>query len=143
MLNKLGFAIWITVIGWTAACGPVEYMGQVGIKTGKEFAAASEVKSEKHAPYEYWSARCYLERAREKAGYGDYQDAVRYGRKSEKMSAEAQKLIKAGQLHENPNEPAPEVREDGKVGNEDAPKDGKKPIVVLDGAKNGGEGEDQ
>jgi len=103
-------------------------MGQVGIKTSKEFAAAGDLKSDKHAPYEYWSARCYLERAREKAGYGDYQDAVRYGRKSEKMSREAQKLIKAGQLAENPNAPAEEDKKD----NVD-PQEGKKPVVVLDG----------
>jgi len=143
MLKKLCFAIWIAVIGLASACGPVEYMGQVGIKTSKEFSAATEVKAEKHAPYEYWSARCYLERAREKAGYGDYQDSVRYGRKSEKMSAEAQKLIKAGQLHENPNETAPDP-EIGKPADEDAPKGGKKPVVVLDGGDaNGADGEDK
>jgi hypothetical protein len=140
MLKNLRFAIWITAIGLiaaiglTSACGPVEYMGQVGIKTSKEFAAANEVKAEKHAPYEYWSARCYLERAREKAGYGDYQEAVRYGGKSEKMSREAQKLIKAGQLYENPNEPE---TEDKAGSGEGAGASGKKPVVVLDGASPG------
>lgn len=134
MLKNLSFAIWIAAIGLTSACGPVEYMGQVGIKTSKEFAAASEVKADKHAPYEYWSARCYLERAREKAGYGDYQEAVRYGGKSEKMSREAQKLIKAGQLYENPNEPeaGDKSGSDGTSGDS-----GKKPVVVLDGASPG------
>jgi len=130
MLKNLCFAISFTAIGLTAACGPVEYMGQVGIKTSKEFSAASEVRADKHAPYEYWSARAYLERAREKAGYGDYQDAVRYGNKSEKMSIEAQKLIKAGQLYENPNEP--ENGDPARPG-EAAGAKGKKPIVVLSG----------
>ena len=127
MLKIHCFTILFALFGLASACGPVEYMGQVGIKTSKEFAAAGEVRADKHAPYEYWSARCYLERAREKAGFGDYQDAVRYGRKSEKMSREAQKLIKAGQLAENPNEPANEEKKEN-----DQPQDGKKPVVMID-----------
>lgn len=136
MLKIHCFTLLFIVLGTTFACGPVEYMGQVGIKTSKEFSAASEVKAEKHAPYEYWSARCYIERAREKAGYGDYQDAVRYGRKSEKMSQDAQRNIKAGQLHENPNEPAA-GETDGKddKNDKDETDPGKKPVVVLDGEK--------
>jgi len=130
MLKIHCFTLLFVVVGSLSACGPVEYMGQVGIKTSKEFSAAGEVKAEKHAPYEYWSARCYLERAREKAGYGDYQDAVRYGRKSEKMSQEAQRNIKAGQLYENPNEPA--AGESDEKDNKDETQTGKKPVVVLD-----------
>ncbi|MBU1241919.1 DUF4398 domain-containing protein [Myxococcota bacterium] len=133
MLKIHCFSIWFVVLGLMSACGPVEYMGQVGIKTTKEFAAAGEVKAEKHAPYEYWSARCYLERAREKAGYGDYQDAVNYGRKSEKMSRDAQRNIKAGQLAENPNEPAAgETDEKGNKDETNETEKGKKPVLVLD-----------
>jgi len=123
MMRIIFLSIFFVLLS-AAACGPVEYMGQVGIRGSKELAAASEIKADRHAPYEYWSARCYLKRAREKAGYGDYGDAVRYGRKSELMSREAQKLIRSGQLAENPTET------ENSAGEDSAPK--KKPVVVLD-----------
>lgn len=123
-MMRIHFCFVVVVLLFVVACGPVEYMGQVGIRGSKELAAASEIKADKHAPYEYWSAYCYLKRAREKAGYGDYGDANRYGRKSELMSRNAQKMIRSGQLAENPNENENDTSEPS------VPK--KKPVVVLD-----------
>ncbi len=102
-------------------------MGQVGIRTNREFVAAQEIQAEKHAPFEYWSAYHYMHRARRKAGFGDYQDAIRYGQKSEKMSLEAQKRIKAGQLADNPME-----NEEGETGQD-------RPKVILDTQNSGGQ----
>lgn len=121
-MMRIYFFFVFVVLLFAVACGPVEYMGQVGIRGSKELAAATEIKADKHAPYEYWSAYCYLKRAREKAGYGDYGDANRYGRKSEMMSRNAQKMIRSGQLAENPNETD--------TNEQSVPK--KKPVVVLD-----------
>ncbi|MBN2723932.1 MAG: DUF4398 domain-containing protein [Deltaproteobacteria bacterium] len=88
---ELKILFFLMVIG-AAGCGPIEYMSQVGLKANREFSGAKEAKAEKYSPYEYWSAFYYLGRARHKAGYGDYQDAVRYGEKSQKMSDTAQKI---------------------------------------------------
>ena len=74
------------------SCGPVEYMGQVGMKASKSLSGAKAANSKHYSPYEYWSAKYYLERARYKAGYADYQDSVRYGEKSEKMSKRAKEI---------------------------------------------------
>mgnify|MGYP000011748102 CR=1 FL=1 len=87
-MSRIAISSLFSFVLLASACGPVEYMGQVGIRGSKEFAAASEIKADKHAPYEYWSAYCYLRRAREKAGYADYGDAVRYGRKAERIPAQ-------------------------------------------------------
>ncbi len=79
-------------LGGLVSCGPVEYMGQVGVKASKAHSALKTAQGETYSPYEYWSAKYYLERARHKAGYGDYQDSVRYGKKSQKMSARGKRI---------------------------------------------------
>lgn len=78
------FIIAALLLG-VVSCGPVEYMGQVGVKASKSHAGLKQAHGEKYSPYEYWSSKYYLERARYKAGYGDYQDSVRYGKKSQAM----------------------------------------------------------
>jgi hypothetical protein len=72
------------------ACGPIEYMSQVGIKSRRAFTSARKVNSKKYSPYEYWSAYYYLNRARYVAQWADYQNAVNYGKTSELMSKKAE-----------------------------------------------------
>ncbi|MGM0595871.1 MAG: hypothetical protein ACQES9_02430 [Myxococcota bacterium] len=74
------------------SCGPVEYMSQTGVKANKAFASAKESGAKKQAPYEYYSAHYYLHRSRFKAGYGDYQEAVKYGSKAEDFSKKSKEL---------------------------------------------------
>ena len=74
------------------ACGPVEYINQVTRRASEQLAAARESGAEKTAPYEYTSAVEYLHKAREEAGYADYQAAIRFGRIAAEMAANARKI---------------------------------------------------
>lgn len=73
-------------------CGPVEYLNQVTRKASQAVAEARKVDAEKWAPYEYWGALEYLTKAREEAGYADYQAAIRLGKKAEQLAREAKVL---------------------------------------------------
>src|SRR5262245_16738520 len=56
-------------------CGPIEYIGQVTRRASTEVEAARVAGADKYAPYEYTLAIEYLHKAREEAGYSDYQAA--------------------------------------------------------------------
>ncbi|MCC6750771.1 MAG: DUF4398 domain-containing protein [Deltaproteobacteria bacterium] len=73
-------------------CGPVHYLVQVTARAQRALAEAKTAGAERLAPYHYWSAVTYLEMAREKAGYADYQLAIRYGEISEEMSDQGRRL---------------------------------------------------
>jgi hypothetical protein len=74
------------------ACGPIDYLNTVTRKATRAVAEAKTADAEKLAPYEYWSAIEYLHMAREKAAYADYQIAIDYGERSEKMGKEARRI---------------------------------------------------
>lgn len=88
----------LLVAGVAAGCGPVQYVSQVTQNAAREVAAARSAQADKYAPYEYTMAVEYLHKAREEAGYADYQAAIRFGKKAETMAKKAQKLAieKAG-----------------------------------------------
>lgn len=67
-------------------CGPVEYLNQVTRRAATAHAAAEKVDAEKLAPYEYWTSKEYLHKARELAGYARFQLAIEYGRKAEEAA---------------------------------------------------------
>lgn len=73
-------------------CGPVDYLNTVARKATRAVAEARAAGAEKLSPYEYWSAVEYLQMAREKAAYADYQVANGYGDKALKMATEARRL---------------------------------------------------
>lgn len=79
---------------WTCGCGPVTYVHHVVLKASSAVEAAKVHKAHRYAPYEYYGAVAYLEQARIRAGFGDFQVAVRYGEKAEKMAKKAVKLTK-------------------------------------------------
>ena len=74
------------------ACGPVQYVSQVTQRAAMEVAAARTAGAHKLAPYEFVTAELYLHKAREEAGYADYQAAIRYGKKAEIMAKKARRL---------------------------------------------------
>jgi hypothetical protein len=80
-------------------CGPVEYLNQVTRRAATAQAAAEKVDAEKLAPYEYWTGKEFLHKARELAGYARFQLAIEYGRKAEEaaLKARAISLEKKGQ----------------------------------------------
>lgn len=75
-------------------CGPVGYVHHVVLKAKTAVAQAKTNEAAKHAPYEYYGAAAYLKQARIRAGFGDLQTAVNYGKKSTKMAKKAVKLTK-------------------------------------------------
>jgi hypothetical protein len=93
------------------ACGPIQFISQVTIRAEKSVAAAKLNQAEKYAPYEYWKAVSFLEEAKHRAGFGDYQTSYRYGKKAQKMADKAVKLSKR------------KKEEEGDVGGSDAPRE--------------------
>jgi hypothetical protein len=94
------------LLGFLAACGPVEYLSQVTRRAADEVAAAKMADAEKYAPYEYTSAVEYLHKAREEEGYADHQAAIRFGKRAAEMAVAARQkaLAEAGRA---PAETAP------------------------------------
>ena len=74
-------------------CGPSSYLYYVTSQATKELAEAKTAGAEKHTPYEYWSAKTYLQMAREKAGEADFEIAVDYGKRALEMCRKSQKLL--------------------------------------------------
>lgn len=91
MVKRLIICTFVCVL-LLAACGPIDYLNTVTLKATRAVADAKAANAEKLAPYEYWSALTYLQMAREKVGYADFEDAVTYGEKSEEMAIKAKKL---------------------------------------------------
>ena len=86
-----GLVLSVYVAAGTA-CGPVQYVSQVTQRASMEVAAAKSANADKLAPYEYTTAELYLHKAREEAGYSDYQAAIRFGKKAELMARKARRL---------------------------------------------------
>jgi hypothetical protein len=83
-LRRLALAVAVTSIcGSMSACGPVEYINQVGVKAAAAVSAAKLAQADRYAPYEYTAAEEYLHKAREEAGYAEYEDAIEFGRRAE------------------------------------------------------------
>ena len=79
------FAVWVD-----SGCGPIEYLSQVTGKATKAVAAAKQAGAETRAPYEYTAAEAYLVKAREEAGFAQYEQAIAYGRRAEELALRAQ-----------------------------------------------------
>src|SRR6478609_255538 len=73
-------------------CGPVEYISQVGNKAASAVSAAKLAQADRYAPYEYTAAEEYLHKAREEAGYAEYQDAIEYGKRAEDLANRARAI---------------------------------------------------
>lgn len=71
----------LAVLAVFAACGPTESTAVI-IDADVELEAARAAGASKTAPYEYTAAEAYLHKAREEAGYADYQPAVTFARKA-------------------------------------------------------------
>ena len=71
-----------------AGCGPVWYTAEI-ISAGSIVAEAEGADATEHSPYEYWIAREYLEKAREEAGGGSYEDAIHYAQEAHRYATDA------------------------------------------------------
>jgi hypothetical protein len=75
-----------------AACGPIEYLNQVGSKAAVAVAEAKRAQADRYAPFEFTAAQEYLHKAREEAGYSQYETSIEYGRRSEEMANRARAI---------------------------------------------------
>ncbi len=73
-------------------CGPIEYLNQVASRAASAVAAAKQAEADRYAPYEYTEAEEYLHKAREEAGYAQYQDSIEFGHKAEEMAHRARAI---------------------------------------------------
>jgi hypothetical protein len=80
------------VLALSPGCGPVQYVSQVTRRAAAEVAAARSAGAERYAPYEFTAAQEFLHKAREEAGYADYQAAIRFGNKAEEHAKKAREL---------------------------------------------------
>jgi hypothetical protein len=75
-----------------SGCGPIEYINQVSVKAASAVAAAKMAQADRYAPYEYTAAEEYLHKAREEAGYAEYQWSIDYGRRAEALANRARAI---------------------------------------------------
>ena len=99
--------VLFTYVAAGAGCGPVQYVSQVTQRAAMEVAAAKSANADKLAPYEYTTATLYLHKAREEAGYSDYQAAIRFGKKAEIMARKARRLAGDSQAPTSGDDAAP------------------------------------
>jgi hypothetical protein len=79
-------ALLISLAATSIGCGPVEYINQVSVKAAGAVSAAKLAQADRYAPYEFTAAEEYLHKAREEAGYAEYQYAIEFGRKAEELA---------------------------------------------------------
>ncbi|HEY2902165.1 MAG TPA: hypothetical protein VGL59_16405 [Polyangia bacterium] len=89
-------------------CGPIEYLN-TSAKAGAALAAAKQADAEHLAPYEYTAAAEYLHKAREEAGYSQYQQSIEFGHRAEAMAGQARALSVAKAQEKNAPVAAPEA----------------------------------
>jgi hypothetical protein len=79
-------AVVLAAVSTLTGCGPIEYINQVSIKAAGAVSAAKLAQADRYAPYEYTAAEEYLHKAREEAGYAEYEDAIEFGRRAEDLA---------------------------------------------------------
>ena len=72
-------------------CGPIQSTSLI-MDADAQLEAARTADAPKYAPYEYTLADAYLHKAREEAGYAEYQDAIDYGQKAEDLANRARAI---------------------------------------------------
>jgi len=84
----------VLIAAGLVACGPIQFVSQVTIRAEKAVSTAKLHKAHIYAKYEYYGAEAFLEQAKHRAGFGDFQTSYRYGVKAEKLANKAVKLTK-------------------------------------------------
>jgi hypothetical protein len=84
------FAIVSTMV---AACGPSLYTFNI-IGAGSAVSQAREANAAEHAPYEYFYAQAYVDKAGEEAAEGNYQDAIRFAERANEFGSKARDMAR-------------------------------------------------
>lgn len=83
---RLVFALF--ALAAVAGCGPIQSTPAL-IEADIEVEAARSAGATTAAPYEFTSAEAYLRKAREEAGYAQYQAATDFALKARDLAKEA------------------------------------------------------
>ena len=83
----------LPMLGVSVGCGPVLYSVHVR-PAERAIEEARQAGAEEHAPYEYFYAQAQLEKAREEAGQGDYQDAIGCAEQAEDFGVRARNMAR-------------------------------------------------
>jgi hypothetical protein len=78
----------LLVFGLLAGCGPVQSTAYL-LDAEVQLEAAQTAGADKYAPYEYTGAKLYITKAREEAGYSQYQVAVDFAKKASELATSA------------------------------------------------------
>lgn len=84
------FAIVSTTL---VACGPALYTFNI-IPAGSNVSQAREANAAEHAPYEYFYAQAYVDKAREESAEGNYQDAIRFAERANEFGSKARDMAR-------------------------------------------------
>jgi len=88
--------VWVGVVStviFFAACGPALYSFNI-IPASQTVGQAEQANAAEHAPYEYFYARSYLDKAREEAAEANYQDAIRFAERANEFGTKARDLAR-------------------------------------------------
>ncbi len=76
-----------------AGCGPSLYTFEM-LPASSAVHSAEQAGAAEFAPYEYWSAHAYLEKAAEEANEGNYEDALRFAVRAREMGQLAEQRMR-------------------------------------------------
>lgn len=79
------------MLGLLPACGPSRYLSEVSGDAQRALLEARRAGAQDLAPYEYWSAVEYLDMAKERAAYADFEQSLKYGDKAKRMARRAKR----------------------------------------------------
>lgn len=87
----LGLALALCALA--SGCGPGLYVIDI-LPASSVVHQADQAGAAEWAPYEYWSAHEYLQKAAEEANEGNYQDAIRFAQRAAHMGRLAQEYTR-------------------------------------------------
>jgi hypothetical protein len=85
--------LFLAAIMLMVGCGPVQSTGRIS-EAEVDFERARVAKAHERAPYEYYSAKYYLHKAKEEWGYSDFEAAYDYARKAKQAARSARMKAK-------------------------------------------------
>ena len=83
----------VTMVTTFAACGPSLYTFNI-IPASQAVEQARQANAAEHAPYEFFYAESYLEKAREEQAEANYQDAIRFSERANEFGTKARDLAR-------------------------------------------------
>jgi len=103
---RLALFVALFLLAPLAGCGPIQSTGAL-IDADVEIEGARAAGAATAAPQEFHSAEAYLHKAREEAGYAQYESATRFASKARELAKEAHKKGAAATQREPGAEAAP------------------------------------